>query len=106
MDAACAGGGVKLAPSPDDLAAFLRACEGGGLLPSGIARALGEKLTRGSASGGEAWRGAYKAASCLEALAAAAAAAGAGGERRRRRRRREEGCRRVRGRRDVRERAA
>ena len=52
VDALCAGGGVKLAPAGDAMAAFAAAC--GGLRPEGVARAIARKIR-----GGE-WRERYR----------------------------------------------
>jgi len=76
VDAACARGGVKLAPSAEVLAAFTRQCEG--LRPEGVAAALAAKFAaarlavppNGSlVEASERRRDAFKAACCLEACA-------------------------------------
>ena len=70
VDAACARGGVKLAPSADVLAAFTRQCEG--LRPEGVAAALAAKFAAarfGGVEASERRRDAFKAACCLEACA-------------------------------------
>ena len=75
VDAACARGGVKLAPSAEVLAAFTRQCEG--LRPEGVAAALAAKFAaarlavppNGRVEASERRRDAFKAACCLEACA-------------------------------------
>jgi hypothetical protein len=58
VDTACGRGGLKIAPSREVLAGFLRACEG--LHATGLAQALAVKLRGGAAPGGS-WQEAYKA---------------------------------------------
>ena len=75
VDAACARGGVKPAPSAEVLAAFTRQCEG--LRPEGVAAALAAKFAAanfshgslGTAEASERRAEAFKAACCLEACA-------------------------------------
>ena len=75
VDAACARGGVKPAPSAEVLAAFTRQCEG--LRPEGVAAALAAKFAAanfshgslGMAEASERRAEAFKAACCLEACA-------------------------------------
>ena len=77
VDAACARGGVKLAPSAEVLKEFTRACEG--LRPEGVAAALAAKFAAvrslGALEGApdaekaDARQEAFKAACCLEACA-------------------------------------
>ena len=65
VDATCARGGFKLAPSPERLRDFVAACEC--LHHPGIVRALSAKLRMGAAGEtDDAWKEAYKAACCLE----------------------------------------
>ena len=74
VDAACARGGVKLAPSAEVLKEFTRACEG--LRPEGVAAALAAKFaavrrlaSEGAPDAADARQEAFKAACCLEACA-------------------------------------
>jgi hypothetical protein len=75
VDAACARGGVKLAPSAEVLKEFTRACEG--LRPEGVAAALAAKFaaarslgaSEGAQDAADARQEAFKAACCLEACA-------------------------------------
>ena len=74
VDAACARGGVKLAPSAEVLREFTRACEG--LRPEGVAAALAAKFaaarrlaSEGAPDAADARQEAFKAACCLEACA-------------------------------------
>ena len=65
VDATCARGGFKLAPSPERLRDFVAACEC--LHHPGVVRALSAKLRMGAAGEtDDAWKEAYKAACCLE----------------------------------------
>jgi hypothetical protein len=74
VDAACARGGVKLAPSAEVLKEFTNACEG--LRPEGVAAALAAKFaavrrlaSEGAPDAADARQEAFKAACCLEACA-------------------------------------
>ena len=76
VDAACARGGVKLAPTAEVLADFTRACES--LRPEGVAAALAAKFAaarrvpESAPEATELRRDAFKAACCLEACARSA----------------------------------
>ena len=76
VDAACARGGVKLAPTADVLADFTRACES--LKPEGVAAALAAKFAaarrvpESAPEAAQLRRDAFKAACCLEACARSA----------------------------------
>ena len=74
VDTTCARGGVRLAPSPYVLQAFVKACDG--LRLEGVAAALAAKLA-GYSTSEDTKKEAYKAACCVEACAASSGACGA-----------------------------